>query len=162
MFLIKVKGESKWHPWYNKIEDIFLSYIPLQMTRMYGRKIGHDDIEVHYVSNEQESALCKMHNEKSDRTYFKVKSGKVKLWNHTPEIPAQYQVGDVDPNDNTKTLKASDPRTHPTSRKDVKNAQDWNVRKVMDWEKNPDRARVTKGKHRGLIDITRLKKNILE
>ncbi len=134
MFLIKVKGEQEYHPWYNKPEDVFLSYVAIQLTRMYGRKISQDDMEVHVVLDRQESELCKMHNEKSSHTSFKIKNKKIEYWEYDP-----------------------------IAEKEKKLTQEWDVKKVISWERNPEAAKVVDQKTgESFTDFKKLKKNVFE
>lgn len=166
MFLIRVQGESEWHPWYNKKEDVFLSWVADEMARKYDRPVDQSELEVHFVEGNQQSHLCKMHNEKGDHTYFQVNNGKVECWEKQADIPPQLSEGDDDPEDPDKKVKKNDPRTKPKKRPDRKNGQDFSTKKCVDWERNPERGR-TKGKDSygnkfTYIDVKKLKGNKFE
>jgi hypothetical protein len=103
MFLITVKGKQ--HIWENGIQDDFLQFLP--------KHFGCDasEIEVEYI-NEAGHVSLRAEMQKGDRQFEK-QNGRIKAVKVRParEEPPSLAVGDDDPDDAGKKVKANDPRT---------------------------------------------------
>lgn len=105
MFVIKVNGQA--HLWLNSESDDFLRFLPDHFG------VPADQIEVQKLeSKEKAREIMEFLSEGGDRS-IQLSGNKVEKIKHIPEKrePPLFKVGDPDPDDPAKTLKANDART---------------------------------------------------